>query len=200
MVSHVYDGRKSKGGKVTMIVAQTNPARFLPGFGAKGYYTKGAAAKMRERYGFEPEAHEWRRAHEGITSRTATLVGSLSEHGREWRVRMRGRSVRLVFDVLAGVIISALPPPPEDAELPPEEEGERKGMGGRPGPMTPEAREKRQGEGCSSHSLTEGKVLEMRRLRAEDPSLSYAKIGRMFGVQSQGARRAILGETWGHLK
>jgi hypothetical protein len=54
------------------------------------------------------------------------------------------------------------------------------------------------GELAPGAKLTEGQVLEMKRLR-RDRGLAYTEIGPMFGVHPTTAREAVIGRTWRHL-
>lgn len=54
------------------------------------------------------------------------------------------------------------------------------------------------GELNGSAVLTREQVLEARRLHAAG-SISYAELGRIYGVTRQGMRLAIVGRNWNHL-
>jgi len=55
-----------------------------------------------------------------------------------------------------------------------------------------------RGERLPQTKLTRAKVLAMRRLR-EQTGLSFAKIGKRYGVARSTARRVIVGQDWKHV-
>lgn len=58
--------------------------------------------------------------------------------------------------------------------------------------------EKHQGESNPQHKLRADEVLSMRMLRAES-GLSFRKLGRLFGISTDAAWRAITGKSWANL-
>lgn len=56
-----------------------------------------------------------------------------------------------------------------------------------------------RGERQGLARLTAGQVTEMRRRHATDP-VNFAAVARDLGVDAATVRRAVLGQTWGHLR
>jgi hypothetical protein len=56
-----------------------------------------------------------------------------------------------------------------------------------------------KGEQCKHAKLDEAKVRQMRQIRSET-GRPYSELAAMFGVTKRAARRAITGETWGHIQ